>query len=329
MTAAPHNLQHRRVAMAILLASLLLTALFLAQGTTGLIAAKFFALDPTLLAAAAATPTAPTVERRRNPGAEALLSRNIFTNESLTANAADAALSLTAEAFDPSAPLTTCSGGLRLVGAIVNEKQPEWSFAAMGTGAAGGVLLYRAGSTISGHQLVAINWKRVVMASSSSYCEVPMFDPVTTAAGAPAAAAAPTLTPRATDRRRATRGADGFDSAELDSGITRVSDTQFTLQRSFVDKVLSNQAEIMRSARVVPHQEGGATAGLKVYGIRRNSLLGRLGVQNGDMLRTINGFDMTSPDSALEAYSNLRGADRLTVSLVRRGQPLTLDYNIQ
>jgi general secretion pathway protein C len=47
------------------------------------------------------------------------------------------------------------------------------------------------------------------------------------------------------------------------------------------------------------------------------------------MLRTINGFDMTSPDSALEAYARLREAQRLSVAVTRRGQPVTIDYNIQ
>ena len=47
------------------------------------------------------------------------------------------------------------------------------------------------------------------------------------------------------------------------------------------------------------------------------------------MLRTINGYDMSSPDSALEAYARLREANNLTLSVVRRGQAMTIDYNIQ
>jgi general secretion pathway protein C len=38
---------------------------------------------------------------------------------------------------------------------------------------------------------------------------------------------------------------------------------------------------------------------------------------------------MSSPDSALEAYARLRSADRITVNLVRRGQPTTVDYSIR
>ncbi len=120
-----------------------------------------------------------------------------------------------------------------------------------------------------------------------------------------------------------------ISSSDLETGITRNSDSNFTIQRGLVDQILQNQAELMRTARIIPHEENGRVVGVKMYGIRRNSLLGRLGVQNGDMLRTINGYDMSSPDSALEAYARLRTADHLTLSIVRRGSPATIDYNIQ
>ena len=69
--------------------------------------------------------------------------------------------------------------------------------------------------------------------------------------------------------------------------------------------------------------------GVKLYGIRRNSLLGKLGLQNGDLLRTINGFEMSSPDTALEAYSKLRTSNNLSVAVVRRGRPMNVEYDIQ
>ena len=46
-------------------------------------------------------------------------------------------------------------------------------------------------------------------------------------------------------------------------------------------------------------------------------------------LQQINGFDMASPEKALEAYARLRTADHLTVQLNRRGAPLNLDFNIK
>ena len=66
-----------------------------------------------------------------------------------------------------------------------------------------------------------------------------------------------------------------------------------------------------------------------MFGVRPDTLLGTLGMENGDRLQTINGFDMASPEKALEAYARLRQADKLTVQVNRRGQNINLDYNIK
>ena len=104
----------------------------------------------------------------------------------------------------------------------------------------------------------------------------------------------------------------------------KVSATEYNIDRGVVDKILENQADLMRTARIVPEQENGKLVGIRMFGVRPDTLLGTLGMQNGDRLQTINGFDMTSPEKALEAYARLRTADKLTVSLNRGGQPLNL-----
>jgi general secretion pathway protein C len=38
---------------------------------------------------------------------------------------------------------------------------------------------------------------------------------------------------------------------------------------------------------------------------------------------------MTSPDSALEAYTRLRTADKLTLMVKRQNKDMTIEYNIE
>ena len=52
-------------------------------------------------------------------------------------------------------------------------------------------------------------------------------------------------------------------------------------------------------------------------------------MENGDRLESINGFEMSDPQKALEAYARLRTADHLTVSVNRSGTPMNIDFNIQ
>jgi general secretion pathway protein C len=93
--------------------------------------------------------------------------------------------------------------------------------------------------------------------------------------------------------------------------------------------VLENQADLMRQARIVPVQENGKTVGVKLNGVKADSLLGTIGLQNGDTLKTINGFEMGSPEKALEAYARLRTAPKITIAIDRGGKPMNMDYNIK
>ena len=107
-----------------------------------------------------------------------------------------------------------------------------------------------------------------------------------------------------------------------------MSATEHEIDRGVVEKILENPAELLR-ARVVPEQEGGKVVGLRLFGVRPDSLLALLGVENGDRLAAINGFELTTPEKIFEAYARLRTADKLTLSVSRRGKPMNLDYAIK
>jgi general secretion pathway protein C len=116
---------------------------------------------------------------------------------------------------------------------------------------------------------------------------------------------------------------------DLDKGVKKVSETEYQVNRDLLDKVLGDTNLLARSARIVPNVVDGKSQGFKLYAIRPNSIYARIGLQNGDSIQQINGYDMSSPTSALEAYTKLRHANHLTVSLTRRGAPTTMDYTVR
>jgi general secretion pathway protein C len=321
-----------RFSAAIIVATLGLCAFFLAQGTTRVLASELLAPDPTgAKPSSEALPNAtPAFLRKRDPAI--ILRRNIF--DSTRGDLTTEPLPETSvgpdgqpiEEWDPSKPAPSCTGKLRLVGSVMSPGYPEWSFAAIAGTSDGKTMLYREGSSVDGSRVLAVQSSSVVVTSSGGACRLLMFgEEEGGIAHAPAPSAPP---PPAAANLEDPRSA-GLNDAELEEGIEKISDTKFKIQRSLVDKALANQGSLMRAARVIPHEENGRVVGVKLYGIRRNSLLGRLGVRNGDMLRTINGFDMTSPDTALEAYSRLRTADKLTLAVKRQNNEMTIEYDIE
>jgi general secretion pathway protein C len=101
------------------------------------------------------------------------------------------------------------------------------------------------------------------------------------------------------------------------------------IRRELLDRLLANSDELCRSARIVPRFVDGRARGFRLYAIRPGSIFHHLGLENGDTLIALNGFDLSSPDRALEAYVHLRSASSLTLELERRGQRVTLEYLVQ
>jgi membrane-associated protease RseP (regulator of RpoE activity) len=111
--------------------------------------------------------------------------------------------------------------------------------------------------------------------------------------------------------------------------IVRTDDHHVVIPRATFDQLLADPAAFARSARVVPAVTAGVTDGFKLYAIRPASVFARLGLQNGDTIRAVNGFELTSPDQALDLVRKVRRADQLTVDLERRGHAEILTITIK
>jgi general secretion pathway protein C len=295
-----------------------------AQGMMQVVGASLGADAAQLAAPPLVSRAAPTTgtASQHSTSAEAILHRNPFDSKTgpLDVIAQEQAAAIeNASPLDMSDPFNApeCEGVTVLV--IAASADPDWSFAALETPKdKGKSVLRRRGGDVEGKQVKFIGWDRVWMASGNQLCQSRMFKPPTAASAAPAPMPAP-----------AASGGPGGVSEDIKKGIQKVGPNEFNVDRGVVDKILENQAELMRQARIVPEQENGKVVGIRLFGVRPDTLLGTLGLENGDRLQTINGFDMTSPEKALEAYARLRTADHLTITVNRKGQDTNMDYNIK
>ena len=205
--------------------------------------------------------------------------------------------------------------GVRLL-VSVSSSDPEFSLASFEAGGEGKNVLGRRGDTVAGKQVEYIGWDRAFLSGAGSLCQVRLFQP--SAPPARSTPAAPVVSP------------PGSVEPSIGRGIRKLSPGQYEIDRAVLDRIVDSQGDLLKSIRVVPEKQGDAVKGLKLLGIEGGSLLSLLGMENGDRLQTINGFDVTSPEKALEAYARLRsGADRLTVRIERGGSTQNLDYDVR
>ncbi len=140
----------------------------------------------------------------------------------------------------------------------------------------------------------------------------------------------PKSTPKPTARKDKGKNKDKDDlMAMVDEGVNKVSDNEYEIDKDVVDKILENPMSVARGARIVPSIKNGKANGFKLYAIRPRSVYAKIGLMNGDTIHSINGFELTSPDKALEVYTKLRSASSLSVNATRRGKPISLSYSIK
>ena len=122
---------------------------------------------------------------------------------------------------------------------------------------------------------------------------------------------------------------DGGDSKEVGEGIVKTGENAYGVPRAAVEGALNNLSELATQARIVPAFESGKPVGFKLFSIKPGSLYSKIGLQNGDVINRINGYEMTSPEKGLEVYQKLKDSSNITVDIKRRGKAQTLDYTIQ
>lgn len=314
-------------------------AYFQASGMGQLVGATV-ALDPSATPVAPALPRSGFVAPGANPdhasNADPIIGRNPFDSVTGPLNAkpidAPAAAAATPDINRDPYEDPYCDVAKAMM--IVASDDPEWSFATL-AGSDGKTTMRRKGDEISGYTVFFIGdlrpeerratderrvWDRVWLQNAGSRCQIEVGGKAPVKA---VAAASPAAEPGAK------KPSKSKVPEEIASKIHKVSDNEFNVERAVIDNILENQADLMRSARIVPEKEGDKVVGIRLFGIRADSLLGTLGIENGDRLSSINGFEMSDPQKALEAYSKLRTADHLTVSVNRRGKPMNIDFNIK
>jgi general secretion pathway protein C len=322
----------KRYFLGVVLALVAVAAYFQAAGATQLIGSAIGAAPSGSAAPIVAPPYRLAVPTRDPKSAQPIIERNPFDSVTGPLNAApppDPALTPTGP--DLSDPLASpaCEGIQVLI--VTESTDPLWSVAALQGPGEPHPRMRRVGDDIGGKKVAFIGFNprehtpAVWIDSGSALCQAMLFrtQPAVAAAPAPTPAA-----PAAAPEPPKPGGAPALP-ADIASKIQKVSDTEFNIDRSVVDKILENQAELMRSARIVPEQKDGKVVGVRMFGIRPDTLLGTLGLQNGDRLETINGFNMASPEKALEAYARLRTASALNVKVNRRGSPVSIDFHIK
>ena len=108
----------------------------------------------------------------------------------------------------------------------------------------------------------------------------------------------------------------------VDAGDHKVVD------RSLIDHYANNIDDVYKNIGIGDMKEGNKLKGFQITFVRRDSPFSKLGVQRGDVIKSINGQEINSYNAAFGVYKNIKNIDNLTLVIQRGKEEMELEYEI-
>lgn len=103
----------------------------------------------------------------------------------------------------------------------------------------------------------------------------------------------------------------------------------YIVDQKRVQQAIENPNQLMTDARLQPNFNDGKQEGFTLREVRHGGIYQGLGLQNGDVLLRINDYNISNPENALQAFTALRGMERIQLDILRSGSKMTLTYQIR
>ena len=122
---------------------------------------------------------------------------------------------------------------------------------------------------------------------------------------------------------------DGQSTGPGSRYTEKVAENSWVIDQKMVANSLNDMSRVMTDARLTPRVSGGRVEGFLVTEIKTRGIFDAIGLKNGDVLTKINGYDIDSPEKAVQVLSALRGQTNIDLDILRAGKPKSLHYTIR
>jgi len=105
----------------------------------------------------------------------------------------------------------------------------------------------------------------------------------------------------------------------------------FSLRRTDLESLTQNLSSLLQQARMEPvfSPDGIGVDGFRFVNIQPGSIYEKLGFKPGDMIRSVNGEPVNSPQKAMEMYNILKSSNNVQLGVEREGREERFNYSIQ
>jgi type II secretion system protein C len=199
------------------------------------------------------------------------------------------------------------SGSYKLVGTIIGPEANSWAILQQGPERKQRILPIH--GNIDGGKIVQISRNRILIQREGKEEVLSLYEPA--AQPKPGGSPPPPAPPAA---------------GEV---VKKLSANRYVVNREDVSASVSNINQFMTQARIKPYFVTGRPSGFSVSEIQPGSLMEKLGLQNNDVVKKVNGQAIDKPEDVFQAYSQLQRDSNIELEIERGGRREVLRYEIR
>lgn len=191
-----------------------------------------------------------------------------------------------------------------LIGTIAGAKQHSYAIFADRNGKQE---VIRVGAKVFGlGRLLAVNKDKAVIKSDNGNLEIPLADVL-----------------------KIVEVSQPQGNAAASAFAKNIGEGAYLVDQKKIQQAIENPNQLMTDARLQPNLTDGRQEGFILREVKNGGIYQSLGLQNNDVLLRINDYNISNPESGLQAFTALRGMDRIRLDIMRNGARMTLTYQIK
>ena len=115
-------------------------------------------------------------------------------------------------------------------------------------------------------------------------------------------------------------------SAPMGNVVAATANQEGQISSEMVNQLIQNPFDELKKVRLRP---ANGAPGLQVQWIQNDSILRKLGVRKGDVIKSVNGIPFSNMADIANSISSLMSRERFDVEVTRRGKKTSLRYAVR
>jgi len=122
---------------------------------------------------------------------------------------------------------------------------------------------------------------------------------------------------------------DMLSPSTPERGTSDAAGDEVVVDEGELDRALENLPLLLTQARAVPYFADGQAVGLRLFAIKSGSLYEKIGLRNGDVLKSVNGNSLADLSQAMQLFERLKTERSISLTIERNREQKEFRYQIR